>query len=223
MITEYIAEFEEHGVVAPDDLPRAIDQLLQMQQAVDWWIEDHTVDVDNNLGGVDTVEDPSRKKRMTGMKKFKTFLSNEIHTFQTQQRRQTKDDGSEGDITTEITEKKPGFLVLERKYTATRRASSRRSVRSSRRRCPTRATRPSSRSPSNSDRSFGRRLPRRPLQGGDRTRRRRPHARRAGHHRWRQHRVGEDQCRGRRLHRSVGGERRRLHEPLLLRVVSPVP
>jgi len=118
MITQYIAEFEaEHGVVTPEELPKAIDQLLQMQQAVTWWIDDHTVDVDNNLGGVDTVEDPSRKKRMAGMKLFKTFLAGEIHTFQTQQRNQTKDDGSEGDVTTEIKEKKPGFLVLERKYT----------------------------------------------------------------------------------------------------------
>lgn len=117
MITNYIAEFEEHGVVATDDLARALDQLLQMKQAVDWWVGDHTVDVDNNLGGVDTLEDPSRKKRMKGMKLFKAYLAEEIHTFQRQQRTQTKDDGSDGDITTEITEKTPGFLVLERKYT----------------------------------------------------------------------------------------------------------
>jgi hypothetical protein len=117
MITEYIAAFESHGVVATDDLARALDQLLQMKQSVDWWIDDHVVDVDNNLGGVDTIEDPSRKKRMKGMKDFRSYLNSEISAFQREQRRQTKDDGTEGDITTEIKEKTAGFLVLERKYT----------------------------------------------------------------------------------------------------------
>src|SRR4051794_10867136 len=117
MIAEYIATFEEHGVVSTEDLPKAVNLLLQMQQSVEWWIGDHTVDVDNDLGGVDTLEAPNRKKRMKGMKEFKVFLAREISTLQAEQRRQTKDDGSEGDITSEITEKSKGFLVLERKYT----------------------------------------------------------------------------------------------------------
>jgi hypothetical protein len=117
MITEYITTFESHGVVVKEDLPRAVNLLLQLKQSVDWWVDDHTVDVDNDLGGVDTIEAPKRKKRMKGMKDFRLFLSSEINTLQNQQRGIEKDDGSEGDITTEITEKSPGFLKLERKYT----------------------------------------------------------------------------------------------------------
>jgi hypothetical protein len=117
MIADYITAYESHGVVTVDDLPKALNMLLQMKQSVDWWIGDHVVDVDNDLGGVDTLEDPSRKKRMKGMKDFRAYLNTEINTFQRQQRLQTKDDGTEGDITTDITEKAPGFLVLERKYT----------------------------------------------------------------------------------------------------------
>jgi hypothetical protein len=117
MIADYIAAYEAHGVVTVDDLPKALNMLLQMKQSVDWWIGDHTVDVDNDLGGVDTIEAPKRKKRMKGMKDFRTYLNEEIATFQGQQRRKTKTDGTAGDITTDITEKAPGFLVLERKYT----------------------------------------------------------------------------------------------------------
>src|SRR4030095_11694348 len=68
MITEYITTFESHGVVINEDLPKAVNLLLPLKQSVNWCIGDHTTDVDNDLGGVDTIEDPKRKKRMKGMK-----------------------------------------------------------------------------------------------------------------------------------------------------------
>ncbi len=110
MITTYLSQYSSGGAVSNKDLGKAVDLLLQMRQSVNWWINDHTVDVDNGLGGVSTVEDPKRKKRMAGMKEFRTFVDSEIGGLQAQQRKVGDD------VTEEITEKHPGFLKVETRY-----------------------------------------------------------------------------------------------------------
>lgn len=110
MMQEYSDTYEANGVVLKDKLSGALNLLLQMKQVTEWWISDHVVDVDNNLGGVATVEDPKRKKRMAGMKAFKEFLASEISTLQKQQR-----DAGE-DATDVITEKNASYEKLEQKY-----------------------------------------------------------------------------------------------------------
>lgn len=111
MIGDYGSTYEAHGVVLSSDLPKAIGLLLQMRQVAQWWIDDHTTDVDNGLGGVATVEDPKRKKRMAGMKEFRGFLDTEIATLQRQQKTAGED------VTDDIGEAHPGYLKIEQKYT----------------------------------------------------------------------------------------------------------
>lgn len=110
MITTYMSDYASGGAISNKNLSKAIELLLQMRQATTWWIDDHTTDVDNGLGGVATVEDPRRKKRMAAMKEFRSFVNEELQALQDQQRKLGDD------ITNAIAEKHPGFLKLEQRY-----------------------------------------------------------------------------------------------------------
>lgn len=112
MIEGYRSTYEAHGVVAPDQTAEALNSLLQMRQITKWWIDDHTIEVQDGTGGATkTLDDPDRPKRLVGFRAFSTFLDDEIATLQKSQ----KDAGK--DVTQEITEKSPGFLKMEKKYT----------------------------------------------------------------------------------------------------------
>jgi hypothetical protein len=111
LIIEYIKKFEGNGVVLPKDYSAAVNLLLQMRETSTMWIDEHTTDVDNGLGGVATVTDPSRKKRMAGMRTFQTYLDGEITLLQDSQRKKGDD------VTTDITDKHAGFVKFVEKKT----------------------------------------------------------------------------------------------------------
>ena len=107
LIDTYIAGVEKHGVVAYKDNPEAINLLLNMELATKIWIEDHIKDIDNGLGGVDTVDDPKRKNRMAGMRLFQTFVRNEMKTLQGMQAEKGDD------VTVEIDSKSAKLIKYE--------------------------------------------------------------------------------------------------------------
>jgi hypothetical protein len=107
LIDTYIAGVEEHGSVDYARAPEAINLLMNMELATKIWIEDHIRDIDNALGGVDTVTDPSRPKRMAGMRLFQTFVRREMKTMQDLQ----ADKGD--DVTVEIESKSAKLIAYE--------------------------------------------------------------------------------------------------------------
>jgi hypothetical protein len=117
MIADYLKLEAAHGVVSATDTPKAINLLLQMRQAVDWYLGAHTKTVKDEHGLDKQEEDPKRKKRMKGMKDFKLFVDAETSALQSQQTAKKKD-GTAGTATTELDakEKSKGFIKLEAKY-----------------------------------------------------------------------------------------------------------
>jgi hypothetical protein len=109
LIDTYIAGVEEHGSVDYERSSEAINLLMNMELAAEIWIADHIKDVDNGLGGVATVADQSRPKRMAGMRLFQTFVRSEMKTMQDMQA--AKGD----DVTVEIDSKSDKLIAYEDK------------------------------------------------------------------------------------------------------------
>jgi hypothetical protein len=112
LIRKYHQDFSGKGAsgtlqVTPAKVPQAISALMEMSDVVAWWIKDHTVDVDNGLGGVSTMSDPSRLKRMAGMRAFDKQVQSEIVRLRDSQSSQAEP------VTTEIAEPSPGHVKLK--------------------------------------------------------------------------------------------------------------
>jgi hypothetical protein len=113
LIRKYHQDFSGKGAggrieVKPAKVPEAISALMEMSDVVEWWIKDHTVDVDNGLGGVATMSDPSRLKRMAGMRAFDTQVQTEIGRLRESQRSQALP------VTVEIAQPSPGHIKLKK-------------------------------------------------------------------------------------------------------------
>jgi hypothetical protein len=94
-----------------DKVPEAISALMEMSDIVAWWIEDHTVDRDNGMGGVETLRDPSRVKRMAGMRTFDAQVQAEIVRLRTYQTSKALP------VTVDILEPSPGHVKLKKRQT----------------------------------------------------------------------------------------------------------